>query len=51
MCWLLLILLTRLLSLVQNDLSRELPIRIRVRENVDSGTLESDTFNTFLMQA
>jgi glucosylceramidase len=37
--------------LMQNDLCRELPVRIKVGEKVIVATLEADSFNTFLVQA
>ena len=37
--------------LMQNDLGQELPVRIKVGEQVIGATLEADSFNTFVVQA
>jgi glucosylceramidase len=37
--------------LMQNDLSQELPVRIKVGGKVIGATLEADSFNTFVVQA
>jgi glucosylceramidase len=37
--------------LMQNDLSQELSVRIKVGGKVIGATLEADSFNTFVVQA